>query len=664
MGATARSGRNSTPSRGVLRLIEVFAMFSTSAFRGHAFVAACATLFASLANAAAEAPEEITVLATRTDTAVDVAPAPVEMIDEQAIDARQSGVPADLLRGAPGFSVGRSGGVGAVTEVRLRGAEANHLLVLIDGIDVNDPALGSSVDFANLDMIGMTRVEILPGAQSALWGSDALAGVMNFETTPAPGTVERSVWAEGGSNDTMRESVRLAQRDDDWYYALDARHTETAGTNIATSGGEDDGYRNTTVHLNTAYTGERASLQLVARSVNAQSEYDPTPFPNFVPVDGNLELDVHQRLLGLFGAIEQTEHLTQRLNVRHYDSRNDNLTDGVRDSSSDGDKNQLTYQGDYAFAWGSTSQLVTWAYEYTREGFDQRGTPSAFGDPNQDQHMDTNSVIGEWVIDWNGASASLSARRDANSAFDDSNDYRIALRIPLVRLGTTLFVSAGTGTKDPTFVERFGFTPDTFIGNPKLRPERSRSASATLDQALGERASIRISYFHDKLEDEINGFFFDANLGGFTAINSDGDSHRQGVEFSLTARLLDTLSARFDYTYLDATQPGPVHQEDELRRPHDTGRVVLDYAPLPDRLSFEFGAAYVGTHEDDDFSTFPARRVGLDAYTLIHCTARYRITERVELTGRVENASDEHYRDVFGYATPGRQGYVGINVQL
>ena len=639
-------------------------MFSTSSLRRARACIACAPFVASFANAAAEAPEQITVLATRTDTPVDVAPAPVEIIDEQAIEARQSGVPADFLRGAPGFSVSRSGGIGAVTEVRLRGAEANHLLVLVDGIGINDPALGSSVDFANLDMIGMTKVEILPGAQSALWGSDALAGVMNFETTPAPGASERNVWVEGGSNDTMRESIRLAQRDADWYYALDARHTETAGTNIATSGGEDDGYRNGTVHLNTGWTGEHGSLQLVARAVDARSEYDPTPFPDFIPVDGKLALDVKQRLLGLFGTFDQTPQMTQNLSVRHYDSHNDNQTDGARDSSSDGDKNQLTYQGDYAFASGPTSQIVTWAYEYTREGFNQRGAAGAYGDPNQDQHMHTNSVVGEWVIDRNGASASLSTRHDANSDFHDSNDYRVALRIPLVRPGTTLFLSAGTGTKDPTFVERFGFTPDTFIGNPNLRPERSRSATVGLDQAFGERASVRLSYFHDKLEDEINGFFFDANLGGFTAVNTNGDSHRRGVEFTLTAQLLDTLNARFDYTYLDATQPGAVHQEDELRRPRNTGRVVLDYAPLPDRLSFELGAAYVGTHEDDDFSTFPARRVGLDAYTLIHCTARFRVTDRVELTGRVENASDQRYQDVYGYATPGRQGFVGINVRL
>ncbi len=95
-------------------------------------------------------------------------------------------------------------------------------------------------------------------------------------------------------------------------------------------------------------------------------------------------------------------------------------------------------------------------------------------------------MIAEYVVDWGRASASLSARHDANSDFDDANDYRVAVRVPIAQRGTTVFANFGTGTKNPTFVERFGYTPDTFIGNPNLRPERSRSASVTLEQAFGE----------------------------------------------------------------------------------------------------------------------------------------------------------------------------------
>jgi vitamin B12 transporter len=641
-------------------------MLQSTALRRTA--ACCAVLcFCPFTRAAADAAgvEEITVLATRTAAAANVAPAPVEFIEQSAIDARQSGVPADLLRGAPGFAVSQSGGVGSVTEVRLRGAEANHLLVMVDGVGINDPALGSSVDFANLDLIGATRIEILPGAQSALWGSNALAGVLNFETTPAPGADVRNVWLEGGSNDTTRESIQLARRGDAWYYGINARHSETAGTNIATRGGENDAYRNTTLHLNTGYVGEHQTLQLVARQVYAQSEYDPSPFPDFIPTDGNVELNVRQRLFGLTASTDSTARIGSLVSFKRYESRNDNLTDGTRDSATDGDKNQFTYQGSYSIGAGPVSQQVTWAYEYVREGFNQRGAASAFGDPNQDQHMDSQSVIGEYVVDWVGASASLSARHDANSDFDDANDYRAAVRIPIAQRGTTVFANFGTGTKNPTFVERFGYTPDTFIGNPNLRPERSRSASVTLEQAFGDDVRARVTGFHDRLDDEIDGFSFDADRGGFTAVNTSGDSRRDGVELSVQARLNARTRLRVDYTYLDATQPSAARGRDtELRRPQDSGRLIVDIEPVPDRLTLQFGAAYVGDHYDNDFATFPARRVNLDGYTLLHCTARYRFSERFELTGRVENAADEHYQDVWGYATAGRSAFVGLNVRL
>ena len=219
---------------------------------------------------------------------------------------------------------------------------------------------------------------------------------------------------------------------------MNARHSETAGTNIATRGGEDDGYRNTTVHVNTGYTGERGSVVLVARQVTAQSEYDPTPFPDFVPVDGNLELNVRQRLLGVTATIDSASGLTNCVSFKRYESRNDNLTDGVHDGSSDGDKDQLTYQGDYAFNIGPTTDRLTWAYEYAREGFNQRGAPSSFGDPNQDQHMDRTAPPAN-SSSTGAAVTSLSARHDWNSDFDDSNDYRVAVRVPVVSSGTTLY---------------------------------------------------------------------------------------------------------------------------------------------------------------------------------------------------------------------------------
>ena len=132
----------------------------------------------------------------------------------------------------------------------------------------------------------------------------------------------------------------------------------------------------------------------------------------------------------------------------------------------------------------------------------------------------------------------------------------------------------------------------------------------------------------------------------------------------MQSRLHPRLELRIDYTYIDAAEPAAVGHENELRRPRHSGRIIIDFAPLTDRLNFQFGAAYVGDHDDADFATYPARRVGLDGYTLLHCTARYRFNDRVELTGRIENATDEHYQDIWGYATPGRSAFLGIDMRL
>jgi vitamin B12 transporter len=614
------------------------------------------------AVAATPTIEEITIIASRTPTPLDRAPAPVEIVERAAIDARQSGQVADLLRGAPGFAVSQSGGSGSVTEIRLRGAEANHLLVSIDGIEINDPALGSNVDFANLDLIGATRIEILPGAQTALWGSDALAGVINIETAPSAGVVRRNLVFEGGSDDTRREAVELADGRGAWRYAASARHTETAGTNIATIGGEDDGYHNSTVHLNTLYSGERGSFRVVARNVHAQSEYDPTPFPAYVPVDGDLELDVRQRLGGISANYLVRPDWDQRVVVTHYDARNANFEQGIRSGSSDGDKTHVGYQSDFFFT--TAGQRLTLAYEYEVEGFTQRGAPGPFGNPNQNQRYDSNSLIAEYAADWRWASATVSARRDDNSDFDDSNGYRAALRVPVAAHGTTLFVSVGTGTKNPTFVERFGFTPDTFIGNPNLRPEQSRSSSVAVEQRVADVARLRLGVFRDELRDEIDGFVFDAALAGFTARNGPGHSRREGIEFALQATPNPNTDLQLDFTYLRATEPGAGEDDDELRRPTYTGRFIVGYGAFADRLQLQAGVAYVGTHDDADFGVFPARRVKLDAYTLLHCTARYELSNRFVVTGRVENLSDEHYQDVFGYATPGRRAYLGLTMTL
>jgi len=614
------------------------------------------------AAVAETAIETITVIASRVPDDLDRAVVPVEVIDRAALERRDPTDLGDLLRGHSGISVSRAGGPGQLAEVRLRGAEANHLLVTIDGIELNDPATGSSVDFVHLGVTGVERVELLRGASSALWGSDALAGVLHLDTTPPADTRVRRLGTALGSFGTWGATADAADAGDAWYYALSAQHRSTDGTNVALSGGEDDGYRSTTWHLNTGYRGEVAGVRVVARETRADVDLDPTPFPDFTPADGDLEQSLRHRLGGVEVRVDTTPSWRQRVSTSIFDSSNTSRDGGVRTGATAGRRVHFGYQSEWQPGGGKGSRL-TLAAEFERESFHQRGIPTDFGDPNQHQTIDQLAAIAEWSILLPASvRLVLSARHDDNSEYADSDDFRVATRIPIATRGT-LFASYGTGAKNPTFTERFGYTPDTFFGNPALRPEQSTSLDAGFEQPIGDSATVRFAWFRDRLSDEIASFVFDPIRNGFTAINESGRSRRTGFESGIAWSPLEPLEITAQYSVLDATEPGETGQEEEVRRPRHTGGLRLDWTPSA-AVAVQIGGAYVGRHRDFDFATFPAARVPLADYTLLHCAARWRATEHVTLSARVENATDTDYRDVFGYASPGRAFTLGFEGQF
>ncbi len=610
------------------------------------------------AAASAEHIETITVTAQREEMPIERATVPVELIGESAIERRVAATPEDLLRGAPGVSLARSGGTGALTELRLRGAEANHVLVLVDGVEVNDPATGSAVDFSQLSLTGVNRIEVLRGPQSALWGSDAIAGVVYFDTTPAPDTRQRTVSTSAGSNGARTISADIGANDSVWHYDIAARHGATSGTNVSRAGSEDDGYESSTLHVNTGYRATDWSIQAIARRTSAQVEYDPTPFPAFLPADGDLESHLDHALARLDLRVATQSALQHRLTADYFDSRNRAFDAGVATDSSDADKLRLGYQSHLTIDAERHSHRLIAAVEYERERFRQRGVATPFGDPNQNQHLHNRALVGEWSVDLDtGIGFSLSARHEDNSDFRDAASYRAAARAPLSP-STTLFASYGSGRKNPTFTERFGFTPDTFIGNPELDPERSTGYSITLQHTISTAIRGEVTYFRDRLRDEIDGFVFDATRGAFTARNDSSTSRRQGAELSVHAKT-ERLAIGADYTFIDATENDDGRSVREARRARHTGRLWLD-VDVAANASMQIGATYTGARYDLDFAEFPARRVTLRDYVLLHLAARYRFSTHLSAFVRADNLGDADYEDVFGYATPGRTFELGL----
>lgn len=630
----------------------------------HLFLALIACAYTACA-CAEERIETMIVTASRLPLTPDRVAASISLIDEPEIDASASLVLSDLLRTVPALSISQSGGLGSATQVRLRGGEGNQTLVLIDGIEANDPAIGSEFDFAHLLTRGIEHVEVLRGPQSALWGSDALSGVISVTTARPEGPLHLDALAEGGSFGTGNASVAAGAAHERYSFAFNGSYLTSRGTNVAQHGGEDEGYDNTTLNLTGDVTPfEPMTVDFAYRHVRATSEFDPTPFPDFVPVDGDRRSKIQQNYARAT-VRWKTARWRHAVAATLLDTDNDNFADKSRSSTTAGGRRKLSYQLSRELTRGSSEHLLVFAVEREVEEFTQRGDASVFGDPNQNQNAASSGMIGEYRFDLpDTLSLSVSGRYDRNDAFGNAGSWHVAALRDLNAINASLHASAGTGVKNPTFIERYGFTPDTFIGNPNLDPERSLGAEVGIRRSFpAQHGSADLTVFYERLRDEINGFFFDQDLGGFTAVNRNDDSHRRGLELSFSLQPIPALALRGGYALVDATQPGADgNMEREIRRPRQSGYLTMLYRALASRLELYVSYAHMGARTDENFGTVPATRVKLDAYALVRVAATYAVSEHVSAFTRLENVLDSNYEDVYGFRTPGFGAYAGVRV--
>jgi vitamin B12 transporter len=605
--------------------------------------------------------ETITVTASRTPVALGDTGSSVSIISKEQILRRNTGSLADLLREIPGMAVSQQGSSGAITQVRVRGAEANQVLVLIDGVEANDLSQGSEFNFTHLMANQIERIEIVRGPQSAIWGSDALSGVINIITRPVDQTGARITgYAQGGSFNTTKSGFGVQYGSARNQVKFSADYLDTQGTNISRSGSEKDGYENTTVNLSGTYhASDNFQLSYLVRNTESTTDFDDIDFISTgLPTDAAFFTDSSQTYAGLSLSynLKAWSHT-----LSYTKSRTENITSTSApvDDESRGDKNQVRYQANLALE----HHIITGMLEYEQEDFAQRGAASFFGDPNKNLDTDTKSVALEYRYDGEFLDLSLSGRRDRNSEFDNGRSWRTTAAWHLVNDSTSLFASVGESVKNPTFTERFGFF-DTFTGNPDLQPEASFSWELGLRQSLiDKRLVVTATWFDASLDNEINGFVFDFSSGTFSAANAAGESSRQGFELGLDYNATEYLSMAAGYTYLDATQENTTGSDiTEVRRPKNSGSVSVNLKFS--KANLNIAVSHTGNQEDDFFPPFPPfqQRVNLPGFTLLNLSGTFQLNPNVELTLRIENALDEKYEQVFGFSSPGVSAYGGVRV--
>ena len=343
--------------------------------------------------------ESLVVTAHRIPVAQSRAAGSVTLLDRQAIDRRQTTFATDLLRTLPGVAVNRTAGFGSQTQVRIRGAEANHVLVVIDGVEANDPAGPDEFDFASLTAYDIESIEVLRGPQSALWGSDATAGVINVRTRQASQPVQLGAFAEGGSFGTFRGGARGAWQGDSAGVNISASHYSTDGTKTAASGEERDGAENTTVSLrgNWAPT-DITALSVIARYTDGTTQFDDFDFTTGLPADADRESNDKLLLLGTTASVTTLNgRWGHELRATYLESDHARDVDGVPSNTTAAEKLGLYYQSKFDLGANPETHQLVLAVDHEEADFAQRGAASPFGDPNQDQELRNTGFVAEYL---------------------------------------------------------------------------------------------------------------------------------------------------------------------------------------------------------------------------------------------------------------------------
>ncbi len=573
------------------------------------------------------------------------------VLTSEEIERRGHRTVTDALRAVPGFNVS----VGGLSEFRVRGSEANHTLILVDGIEVQLTGSGA-YELGNISVEDIERIEVLRGPQSAIYGSSASSGVLSIITKGAegPAGVSARLSLEAGTDETLGFGLNLANRGERGFVALNFAGRSTDGYDISVDdGGAPDARDSTAIGLRGEY---RVTDWLTAGAILRRQErsegYDNLAFP-FGPGDAKADYvvdgdntRVDEETNAAFYLIADTlgGRLRHELRFSRLDAEQVFET-GFGDFASESGRDQTRYTLSYGIDGpvDTANHLVIGLLEREIEEFEN--SSGTF-----DRRVDAMAVEYRGTFE-NGLSLQAGLRRDDNEAFEDATTWNAAIAYQFAGTDTRLRASAGIGIVNPTFFEQFGFT-GTFAGNPDLEPERLDGWDIGISHGfLGGRAVVDLTYFDQRITDRIGS----ETVGGVTRpINLDGESTQRGVELAGTFQATPDLRFDLAYTYLDAEDPDGTKS---IRRPENTLDLAATWTTFGGRGDITAAIRHVAGNTGLDRRTF--QDVALDDYTIVNLGVSYDITDSAEIYARIENAFETEYEEQWGYTQPGRSIFIG-----
>ncbi|WP_176249509.1 TonB-dependent siderophore receptor [Sulfitobacter sp. HGT1] len=621
-------------------------MFRTSLLSSAALIALCTSAAVAQETLALD---EIIVSGGLSPIAANAYGRAATVITAQDIEDRGITNVADALRSLPGVQV--SGVSSNFTQVRIRGGEANHTLVLIDGVE----AAGGDGEyvFSGLETANIERIEVLRGPQSVYYGSNASSGVINIITRKGDLGETYSTSLEVGS--ATIATAFIARRNERGGVSLSLAHTNDAGYDQSGDGGEKDGLERNTAILSGDYlVTDDLKLGFVLRTSDENYDFDSTSFvatdpASYVVDDPSQYADRKELTAQVYAEyMMMGGRLTHRLAYETTRNRQSSNGAPLGQTESEALKYRLSYGLD-GRSVAETDHLLNLLVE----------RQSDTSDSNPAYNRAAQSIALEYRGAFsNGVDLQAGARFDDNDVFENATTWNVGLGYTLAGSGIRLHASAGTGVVNPSYFELFA-NAFGYTGNPNLRPEENKSFDIGAEFPVFEgRGTIDVTYFNEKLTDEISSL----SLGGgaFTYENQAGESTREGVEISGNMQATDTVSLRMSYTYLDAKNPnGSV----EIRRPRHEFTLGATVETFGGRGSVSADLRHVSANYDTQFfGTYST--IKLPSYTTVDVAADYDLNDRVTLTGRITNLFDDDAVDVWGYASRGRAAYIGVRANF
>lgn len=613
------------------------------------------TALCALPAAAQDAVEldTITISASSTPLPVSRTGATVSVVTADDLTGGSLSLAEQLAR-EPGISFTRNGGMGTATTLRLRGLNGSYIGVQFDGIDITDPAATQAqFDFSNAPSANLSRVEVLRGSQSALYGANAVAGVIDMQSwRPEKDGTSGVVNLEGGSDATWTGTASAGIKGARGEFALSASRTITDGISAYADGTEDDAWRSSDLSFYGAYEvapGFRIGANGLWRK--SYTEFDTQTADEDNSQDTTLR---GGRIFAQFGtgAVSHELSYDHTQTERDYDYPSTAYTYNAATSSFDGKRDRYRYSG----TWQGTDLVsLSWGAEHAKESYatsyDYVYVP-AWSSASEGSAR-SNAVFGELLYaPTEDVDLSFALRHDDPDDFSSKTTGRFAV-VWRPAEDWILRGVASTGYRAPSLYERY-----SEYGSTGLTPETSKSYELGVER-LFEGGSVQATLFKTDIDDLIQYTGYSCTAGYYCYEQTPGTATTQGIEIAARATIATGIQVFANYTYTDAKNDNDGTKTRLARVPRHDLAVGVEAVVAP-QWHVKAALRHVSDYLDADIGSYPATYSGMPDYTLVNASVAYDVTEATQAYLRIENLFDEDYQTVRNYGQPGRQVFLGV----